>query len=237
VGTTDTHVDHIDAEPMPLTEEIHFVLEHFNRYTNEPITKEDVLSVFVGLRPLVKSASSNISSLLSRDHTLVVSPSRLVTITGGKWTTYRKMAEDAVNNAVFVAKLDGAGSGEASGTASGAKKCITKDLPIGDLGAARDLATQLIAADSSMAAFLTPAYPAFAIRVVDVVVAARCKYVRTVEDFLARRNRLLFLDARAAIILAPSVATILQKELNWTNEEREAQLQSFIQLAQQYIIH
>ncbi|PJE48009.1 MAG: FAD-dependent oxidoreductase [Sediminibacterium sp.] len=237
VGTTDTHVDHIDLEPMPLAEEIHFVLEHFNRYTNASITKEDVLSVFVGLRPLVKSADSTISSILSRDHTLVVSQSRLVTITGGKWTTYRKMAEDAVNNAVFVAKLDGAGSGSASGAASGAKKCITKDLPIGDLGAARELAAQLIAADSSMAAFMTPAYPAYAIRVVDVVVAARCKYVRTVEDFLARRNRLLFLDARAAITLAPSVATILQKELNWTNEEREAQLQSFILLAQQYIIH
>jgi glycerol-3-phosphate dehydrogenase len=105
IGTTDTHVDHIDLEPLPLAEEIHFVLEHFNRYTNASITKEDVLSVFVGLRPLVRSANagSNISSLLSRDHTLVVSPSRLVTITGGKWTTYRKMAEDAVNNAVFVA--------------------------------------------------------------------------------------------------------------------------------------
>jgi glycerol-3-phosphate dehydrogenase len=235
IGTTDTHVDHIDLEPLPLAEEIHFVLEHFNRYTNAAITKDDVLSVFVGLRPLVRSANagSNISSLLSRDHTLVVSPSRLVTITGGKWTTYRKMAEDAVNNAVFVAKLDGA-------------KCITKDLPIGDLGAARELAAQLIVADSSMAAFLAPAGtltdlshtdPAYAIRVVDVVVAARCKYVRTVEDFLARRSRLLFLDARAAIQLAPSVATILQKELNWSNEERDAQLQSFIQLAQQYIIH
>ena len=229
VGTTDTHVDHIDAEPMPLAEEIHFVLEHFNRYTNEPITKEDVLSVFVGLRPLVKSASSNISSLLSRDHTLVVSPSRLVTITGGKWTTYRKMAEDAVNNAVFVAKLDHT-------------KCITKDLPIGDLGAARELAAQLTLDEPMLGNYLDHEFAAFhhityAIRVVDVVVAARISYVRTVEDFLARRSRLLFLDARAAIQLAPSVATILQKELNWTNEEREAQLQSFIQLAQQYIIH
>ncbi len=235
IGTTDSHVDHIDLEPLPLAEEIHFVLEHFNRYTNAAITKEDVLSVFVGLRPLVRSANagSNISSLLSRDHTLVVSPSRMVTITGGKWTTYRKMAEDAVNNAVFAAKLDGA-------------KCITKDLPIGDLGAARELAAQLIVADSSMAVFLAPAgtltdlaqaYPAYDIRVVDVVVAARRKYVRTVEDFLARRSRLLFLDARAAIQLAPSVANILQKELNWTNEERDAQVLSFNQLAQQYIIH
>lgn len=244
VGTTDTHVDHIDLEPLPLAEEIHFVLEHFNRYTNAAISKDDVLSVFVGLRPLVRSANagSNVSSLLSRDHTLVVSPSRMVTITGGKWTTYRKMAEDAVNNAVFAAKLDGAEAGRTRD----AKKCITKDLPIGDLGAAKELAAQLIASDSSMAAFLAPAGTltdlaqtdsAYAIRVVDVVVAERCKYVRTVEDFLARRSRLLFLDARAAIQLAPAVATILQKELNWTNEEKDAQLQSFIQLAQQYIIH
>lgn len=252
IGTTDTHVDHIDLEPLPLAEEIHFVLEHFNRYTNAAITKDDVLSVFVGLRPLVRSANagSNISSLLSRDHTLVVSPSRLVTITGGKWTTYRKMAEDAVNNAVFVAKLDHtSGSDSVSakpGRTRDAKKCITKDLPIGDLGAAKELAAQLIVANSSMAAFLAPTGTltdlaqtdsAYAIRVVDVVVAARCKYVRTVEDFLARRSRLLFLDARAAIQLAPAAATILQKELNWTNEEKDAQLQSFIQLAQQYIIH
>lgn len=240
IGTTDSHVDHIDLEPLPLAEEIHFVLEHFNRYTNAAITKEDVLSVFVGLRPLVRSANagSNISSLLSRDHTLVVSPSRLVTITGGKWTTYRKMAEDAVNNAVFVAKLDGAGTGVASST----KKCITKDLPIGDLGAARELAAQLTLDEPMLGNYLDHEFAAFhhityAIRVVDVVVAARISYVRTVEDFLARRSRLLFLDARAAIKLAPSVATILQKELNWSNEEREAQLQSFIQLAQQYIIH
>lgn len=252
VGTTDSHVDHIDLEPLPLAEEIHFVLEHFNRYTNAAITKEDVLSVFVGLRPLVRSANagSNISSLLSRDHTLVVSPSRLVTITGGKWTTYRKMAEDAVNNAVFVAKLDhtstndsgSAKVGPTSAATSSTKKCITKDLPIGDLGAARELAAQLTLDEPLLGNYLDHEFAAFhhityAIRVVDVVVAARISYVRTVEDFLARRSRLLFLDARAAIKLAPSVATILQKELNWSNEEREAQLQSFIQLAQQYIIH
>ncbi|MDP3392456.1 glycerol-3-phosphate dehydrogenase/oxidase [Sediminibacterium sp.] len=240
IGTTDSHVDHIDLEPLPLAEEIHFVLEHFNRYTNTAITKDDVLSVFVGLRPLVRSANagSNITSLLSRDHTLVVSPSRMVTITGGKWTTYRKMAEDAVNNAVFTAKLDGAEAGRTRD----AKKCITKNLPIGDLGAARELAAQLTLDEPLLGDYLDHEFAAFhhityAIRVVDVVVAARCKYVRTVEDFLARRSRLLFLDARAAIYLAPGVAKILQKELNWSNEQRDAQIESFIQLANQYIIH
>ena len=260
VGTTDTHVDHIDAEPLPLAEEIIFLLDHFNRYCNAQLTKADVLSVFVGLRPLVKAAGTTVSSMLSRDHTLVVSPSKMVTITGGKWTTYRKMAEDAVNNAVFVGKLDGGrGTADAEGklrAASGAKKCVTKDLPIGDLGAAKKLTEQLLADNPAMAAVLMPAavsqvdvvpelptanaahaHEASAIRVVDVVVAARRNYVKTVEDFLARRNRLLFLDARAAIALAPAVANILQKELHWTNEHREAQVQSFVQLAQQYIVH
>lgn len=268
VGTTDTHVDHIDAEPLPLAEEIIFLLDHFNRYCNAQLTKADVLSVFVGLRPLVKAAGTTVSSMLSRDHTLVVSPSKMVTITGGKWTTYRKMAEDAVNNAVFVGKLEGGkaakkfdkNSAEKLAAKKGEsfveKKCITKDLPIGDLGASKKLAEQLVAADPAMAAVLLPsavgqadvathlttanaaqAHEASVIRVVDVVVAARCNYVKTVEDFLARRNRLLFLDARAAIELAPAVAKILQKELNWSEEQTAAQIQSFIQLAQQYIVH
>lgn len=268
VGTTDTHVDHIDAEPLPLAEEIIFLLDHFNRYCNAQLTKQDVLSVFVGLRPLVKAAGTTVSSMLSRDHTLVVSPSKMVTITGGKWTTYRKMAEDAVNNAVFVGKLEGGKAAKKLDKNSAEKlaakkgepfverKCITKELPIGDLGAAKKLAEQLVAADPAMgeqltnaaapqfdvAAHLTTAnaaqaHEASAIRVVDVVVAARCNYVKTVEDFLARRNRLLFLDARAAIELAPAVAKILQKELHWSDAQREAQIQSFIQLAQQYIVH
>lgn len=254
VGTTDTHVDHIDAEPLPLAEEIIFLLDHFNRYCNAQLTKADVLSVFVGLRPLVKAAGTTVSSMLSRDHTLVVSPSKMVTITGGKWTTYRKMAEDAVNNAVFVGKLEGGKAAKKldkksreklaakKGESFVERKCITKDLPIGDLGAAKKLAEQLVAADPAMGTQLTTAnaaqaHEASAIRVVDVVVAARCNYVKTVEDFLARRNRLLFLDARAAIELAPAVAKILQKELLWSDAQREAQIQSFIQLAQQYIVH
>lgn len=221
VGTTDTHVDHIDLEPLPLAEEIHFILEHFNRYTNASITKDDVLSVFVGLRPLVKSAGSNISSLLSRDHTLVVSPSRMVTITGGKWTTYRKMAEDAVNNAVFVAKLDNT-------------KCVTHNLPIGDGGSAAALKQSLIANDPALADLLHPAYGYCK---ADVIVAARCNMARTVEDFLARRIRLLFLDARAAVEVAPKVVEIMAKELNYSTEQTKQQIANFNQLANQYIIH
>lgn len=255
VGTTDTHVDHIEAEPLPLAEEIIFLLDHFNRYCNAQLTKDDVLSVFVGLRPLVKAAGTTVSSMLSRDHTLVVSPSRLVTITGGKWTTYRKMAEDAVNNAVFIGKLEGGKSvakldkKSKSGDKSVERKCITKDLQIGDLSASKKLAEQLLKEDPSLGAHLfkgsyensdsdvaARSVGAYAIRAVDVVIAARCKYVKTVEDFLARRNRLLFLDARAAIEVAPAVAAILQKELHWSDEQREEQVESFKHLAQQYLV-
>ena len=242
VGTTDSHVDHIDLEPLPLAEEIHFVLEHFNRYTNAAITKADVLSVFVGLRPLVRSANagSNISSLLSRDHTLVVSPSRMVTITGGKWTTYRKMAEDAVNNAVFTAKLDAPSASDK--TKTGAKvsakvsprKCISYQLPIGDGGAGASLKKELIANDGSLADLLHPAYGYCK---ADVIVAARCNMALTVEDFLARRIRLLFLDARAAVEVAPLVAEIMAKELNYSAEQIEKQVSNFNHLANQYIIH
>ena len=238
VGTTDTHVDHIDLEPLPLAEEIHFVLEHFNRYTNASITKDDVLSVFVGLRPLVKSTGSNISSLLSRDHTLVVSPSRMVTITGGKWTTYRKMAEDAVNNAVFVAKLDQAGTDDAGNPKANpnriVKKCVTHNLSIGDGGAGAAFKKELIANDASLADLLHPGYGYCK---ADVIVAARCNMALTVEDFLARRIRLLFLDARAAIEIAPLVAELLAKELNYDDAQIQHQIANFNQLANQYIIH
>lgn len=104
IGTTDTQVDTISENPKPLREEIDFVLHHANRYLAADISETDVTSMFATFRPLVKKGTGK-TSLLSRDHTIIVSPSGLVTITGGKWTTYRKMAEDVINNAAFVAKL------------------------------------------------------------------------------------------------------------------------------------
>ena len=105
LGTTDTEMEDISDEPIPLKEEIDFILKHANRYLKTNITLNDVTSMFAGLRPLVKTKGVTNTSLLSRDHVIIVSLSNLITITGGKWTTYRKMAEDAVNNAIFVAKF------------------------------------------------------------------------------------------------------------------------------------
>jgi glycerol-3-phosphate dehydrogenase len=119
LGTTDTPVDEISFEPRPLEEEIEFVLNHANRYLAQTIKRNDVKSMFAGLRPLVRKRGTKTTAMLSRDHTIMVSKAGLVTITGGKWTTYRKMAEDAIDNAVFVAKLE-------------RKECITKKLSIGN---------------------------------------------------------------------------------------------------------
>lgn len=210
IGTTDTAVDEISFEPEPLEEEIEFVLEHANRYLEQVITRKDVRSMFAGLRPLVKKRGAKSTSLLSRDHTIVVSKAGLVTITGGKWTTYRKMAEDAVNNAVFIAKLPH-------------KECITKTLAIGykieESSAEKDFVHASIQ-------FSEKDIERFVLKEMAI----------TVEDVLARRTRLLFLDAHEAIDAAKPVAKkmapLLHKDEQWINE----QVESFTELAKQYCL-
>ena len=221
LGTTDTPVDTIDVEPKPLGEEIEFILEHFNRYTNATVQRSDVQSVFVGLRPLVRANENASTALLSRDHTLVVSPSRLVTVTGGKWTTYRKMAEDAVNNALFVSKQKEKGA------------CITRNLPIGNDAEKQQTIQRLITAQPALGGLLHPAY---AYTRAEVVYAVRYEMAMTVEDFLARRIRLLFLDAKAAVEAAPAVAEIMAAELQKPEGWALEQVNLFNELAQQYIL-
>ncbi len=207
LGTTDTPIEHISIEPKPLEEEIEFILHHANLYLEQDITRADVQSMFAGLRPLVKKRGTAKTSVLSRDHTILVSKSNLVTITGGKWTTYRKMAEDAIDNAVFIAKLE-------------RKECITKQLPIGKLQQDGELfihaAQQLTDADIK--------------RYIETEMAL------TVEDVLARRTRILFTDARSAIQKAPDVArqmaALLHKDDAWVTQ----QVSSFTALAKQYIL-
>lgn len=221
LGTTDTQVDTIEVEPKPLGEEIEFILEHFNRYTNATVQRSDIKSVFVGLRPLVRANENASTALLSRDHTLVVAPSRLVTVTGGKWTTYRKMAEDAVNNALFVSKQKDKGP------------CITRELPIGNDAEKQRIIRGLIAAQPTLAGLLHPAY---AFTQAELVYAVRYEMAMTVEDFLARRIRLLFLDARAAVEAAPAVAAIMATELQQPESWATSQVNLFNELAQQYIL-
>jgi glycerol-3-phosphate dehydrogenase len=228
-GTTDTPVEGPSLEPHALEEEIEFILETAGRYLTRQPTRADVLSVYVGLRPLVKSDGK--SSALSRDHLIHVDPTGLLTITGGKWTTYRHMAEDCVDHAITLGRLR-------------EEPCPTKDLHIhGYMENAETLddlevygtdaaAIQALAAsDTTLARQLHPNLPMIG---AEIVWAAREEMARTVEDALARRTRALFLNSRAAMEMAPRAAELLAQELGRNEAWTQEQAVVFCKLAEQY---
>jgi len=220
LGTTDTPIEQISFEPKPLEEEIEFIIKHINRYCTTLITRADINAVYVGLRPLVKQKNKVSSALISREHHLSVSPSGLITITGGKWTTYRKMAADAVNNAAFIGKFN-------------KEKCITANTQIGDEQEKEKRMNEILIKDATLKELVNPKYT---FTKAQIVYAVKHEMAMGIEDILARRIRLLFLDARLAISVAPMVASIiapyLQKDKNW----EAAEVASFTQLAAQYIL-
>jgi len=231
VGTTDTARSVAELEPRALDEERDFVMEHARRYLARDPADADVLSIFAGQRPLVRAGGGN-TAALSRDHTIVISDSGLLTITGGKWTTYRRMAEDAVDRAETVA-----------GIAS--RPCATADLPIHGAthtgiseanlqpyGAVAPALADLIQSDPQWAERLHPALP---YQRGEAVWQARHEMARTVEDVLARRTRALLLDARASIKAAPVVARLLAAELGRDAAWEQAQVASFTALARGYV--
>jgi glycerol-3-phosphate dehydrogenase len=227
-GTTDTPVDAPSLEPRPLEAEIDFILETAARFLVRPPTRKDVLAVFVGLRPLVKGEGK--TSALSRDHLIHVDASGLLTITGGKWTTYRHMAEDTVDHAITLGKLADA-------------PCPTKNLKIhgymedfASLGSLEvygsdAAAIHTLAEDPVLGAQLHSELPYIA---AEVVWAARAEMARTVEDVLARHTRALFLNANAAIAMAEPVARLLAAELGRDEAWVAEQVKEFCILAKQY---
>lgn len=220
LGTTDTPIDTVSFEPIPLEEEIEFIIKHINRYCTSLITRADINAVYVGLRPLVKQKTKVNSALISREHHISVSSSGLITITGGKWTTYRKMAADAVDNAAFIGNFN-------------KEKCITAHTPIGDELEKVNRMNEILKNDISLKELLHPNYTFIK---AGLVYAVKYEMAICIEDILARRMRLLFLDARLAIALAPMVASImapyLEKDKNW----EAAEVENFTQLAAQYIL-
>ena len=235
-GTTDTPVDAPSLEPKALDEEIEFILETAGRYLSRPPTRADVLAVYVGLRPLVKSEGEGKTSALSRDHVIHVDTSGLLTITGGKWTTYRHMAEDCVDHAITLGRLRDA-------------ECTTKTLRIhgymeatgnGEDGEASlevygadAEEIRVLAREPELAKQLHPELPYIG---AEVVWAARMEMARSVEDVLARRTRALFLNARAAMQMARPVARLLARELDRDDAWIAAQTKEFRELAKQYMV-
>ena len=232
LGTTDTPVKNVALEPKAFEEEINFIINHFNKYALKTIQKSDVDSVFVGLRPLVKTASVKNTAILSREHLLKLFPSGLLTIMGGKWTTYRTMAEQTINKAILLSGLDFVRSN-------------TRHLKIHGYANAKSIShlaiygvdaiaiENMIADDVSMSEKIHPIYP---YTKAEVVWAVRKEMAMTVEDVLARRVRLLFLDARAAIEAAPIVARILAFELGKDAIWEEEQLLFFKNIAKNYLL-
>jgi glycerol-3-phosphate dehydrogenase len=228
VGTTDTAIPDAVFDPSPMEEEIEFILKTAGQYLHKAPTRADVLSVFTGIRPLVKASGSGNTAALSRDHTIHIDESGLLNITGGKWTTYRHMAEDCVNHAATLGKLP-------------ERDCVTKHLNIhgfhgqskvfGSLsfyGADAPAIQDLAKGNTDLAAPLTPELPYIA---AEVVWATRQEMARTVEDVLARRTRALFLNSGAALEAAPKVASLMAKELGLDGAWEESQLTAFRQVA------
>ncbi len=210
IGTTDSKTELISEEPVATSEEINFVLENFNKYMQQHLTHGDILSVYAGLRPLVKRKNITSTADLVRDHSIIVSNSGLITITGGKWTTYRKMAQDVVNKALKVAGLPFVRS-------------KTKSLNL------------IIQPNKTVAIGSEKIHSDFPYTETDVLYAIKNEMACTLEDILSRRIRLLFLDAEAAKEAAPKVCRIIQKELKKTEAWYGNEINNFYHVAAGYL--
>ncbi len=233
VGTTDTAIEKPTLEPIALEEEIEFILRHAKQYLTKDPTRADVKSVFAGLRPLVKPQDSKSTSEISRSHHLEVSEAGLVTIAGGKWTTYRKMAEDTIDRAMLVAGLE-------------QKVCVTKELRIhGWLKSVdRNDPLHMYGSDSVGLDKLLKESPEWNEQIHpnlpylkgEVIWAVRNELAITIEDVLSRRMRALLLDAKASVEMAPIVGQLLAQEFGEDEQWVVQEVKEYKALANAYIL-
>ena len=234
VGTTDTPVDTHSLEPVALQEEIEFIMRTAGKYLNRQPEAKDVLSIFAGLRPLAAPESgSSKTKEISRSHKLIVSKSGLVTITGGKWTTYRRMGEDTIDKAIAVGKLTYAASKTKQLTIHGSEDNVDRNDHLYVYGSDK---TALIAVAEESPGWSDKLHPRLPYIKAEVIWGIRQEMARTVEDILARRTRALFLDARAAIDMAPVTAALMAAELGESPAWEQEQVQGFTKTAQAYLL-
>lgn len=232
VGTTDDPVPKPEYDPHSMSDERKFLLAHIERFLGRRPQEGDIRSMWSGQRPLVRQADTANTAALARDHTILISPSKLVTITGGKWTTYRKMAEDVIDRAAPLGGMAHVPSRTAKlrlhgwttkPAARNEWECVYgSDLPL------------LEAVAGEKPEFNECLHPALPFRKVEVVWATRYEMARTVEDVLARRTRALFLDAAVSMEAAPVAAQLMAGELGRSDTWVEDQIQSFRKLAEAY---
>jgi len=231
VGTTDTPVDHASAEPVALEEEVEFILHHIQKYLTKDPVRSDIRSVFAGLRPLVKGQSKT-TAALSRDHHITISDSELITITGGKWTTYRKMAEDVLEIAVHKGGFEETECKTKELRIHGFKKDTDFNAPLYYYGTDEDDIQLIIRNDKTLGEKIHPSLPFIKAEIIRAVQNEMCM---TAEDALSRRTRALLLDAKAAIESAPLVAEIMAKEMQKDGEWVKNEINNFIAIAKNYL--
>ena len=230
VGTTDTPIDTASAEPIALEEEIDFILANAAAYMTQKPKRSDVKSVFAGLRPLAAQGDKNETKEVSRHHKVMVSTAGLVSVIGGKWTTYRKMAEDTIDTAIPVGGLP-------------ERKCNTERMPIHgyDFNSDWDNPLHVYGSDIEKIIALNPngntsLATTFHITENQIQWAVEQEMAVTLEDVLARRVRGLFLDAKESLRIAPTVARLMAKFMNTNQQWETEQLRSFESLAKNYIL-
>ena len=220
IGTTDVAVAETAVEPGHTEAEIEYLLEHIGPYLERPVGRADVLSVFSGLRPLVTGKAAK-TSQLSREHHIDASPKGLITVAGGKWTTYRRMAQDTLDFAIRHSMLERAECVTRELTIHGGRNGVgSLDPVLREYGSDLAVLRALMAEEAGLAQRIEPGLP---YSVAQVVYAVRAEMARTVEDVLSRRTRALLLDAQAALRAAPGVAVVMARELGlsdgWVGEQ------------------
>ena len=233
LGTTETPLDDAPTEPIPQVDEVATILEVTSRYLADSPTQADVRSTFAGIRPLKRVSGRSSTAKASRRHSVVVAPSGLVSIVGGKWTTYRRMAEDCLNIAVRRHRLP-------------ERTCVTEELPLHGAATSpprRDGLSKYGSDADDVRSLLrdrpeldVPLHPDLSTRAGECVWAARHELARTVADVLARRTSMLFLDARAAREAAPRVAALLAEELGRDSAWQAQQVAAFGTLAASFSV-
>ncbi len=244
VGTTDTPVDHASLEPKPLAQEIDFLLKTAVQYLTKDPAPSDILSAFAGLRPLVAPAEEEDTASVSREHVIHISRSGLVTIAGGKWTTYRKMAEDTIDQAAIIGRLAEVESRTKNLRLHGYLSDSDRQddaVPSSDpvpahmsvYGNDVEAILQLENDDGSLRERFVDGLP---YRKSEVIWSVRNEMARTVEDVLSRRTRALLLDARASMAAAPVVAQLIAEELGRDDDWIADQVASYKKLANGYVV-
>lgn len=233
VGTTDTLIEAIGMEPAPLSEEVDFLLSHAAKYLTKNPGPRDILSVFAGIRPLIRAKAHRHTASISRDHHLNISTAGLITIAGGKWTTYRKMGEDTIDQAARVADLEIKASRTQDLHLHGWLEDTEKDQSYSVYGSNREHIETFERADPGLREKVHNNLP---YRRAEVVWAIRYEMARTLEDVLARRTRALLLDARASMAIAPAIAKLMAQELGKDRSWENRQVKAYRKLAKGYLV-